>query len=240
MKEIKCDICQRSFPEDKLILGHGIRHEIESLIIADHAEWSDNSHICKDDFDHYRVMYVQKMLEEDQGKLQKLEADVLESIRESEIITENINSEFDQQRTFGQKVADNVASFGGSWKFIGLFFGILVLWVIANTIALFQQPFDPYPFILLNLILSCIAAIQAPIIMMSQNRMGDKDRIRSENDYKVNLKSEIEIKTLSEKVDHLLLDQWSKMMKIQQIQMEMLEEIRKNVEKPEIGNNQDH
>jgi uncharacterized membrane protein len=237
MNEIKCDICQRLFPEDELILGHGIRHEIETLITADHPEWSDNSHICKDDFDRYRIEYVQKMLEEDEGNLQKLEADVLESIRESELITANINSKFDEQRTVGQKVADKVASFGGSWKFIGLFFTILILWVIANTIALFQQPFDPYPFILLNLILSCIAAIQAPIIMMSQNRMGDKDRIRSENDYKVNLKAEIEIKTLTEKVDHLLLDQWSKMMKIQQIQMEMLEDIRKGLVKSGNGDN---
>jgi uncharacterized membrane protein len=229
MKEIQCDICRKLFPEDELILGHGIRHELENLIIADHPGWNDSNHICKGDFDHYRVRYVQKMLEEDAGNLEKLESDVLKSIRESEIISSNINSEFDEERTFGQKVADKVASFGGSWKFIGLFFSILVIWIIGNTLALFRQPFDPYPFILLNLILSCIAAIQAPIIMMSQNRMGDKDRIRSENDYKVNLKAEIEIKTLTEKVDHLLLDQWSKMMKIQQIQMDMLEDIRKEI-----------
>jgi len=104
---------------------------------------------------------------------------------------------------------------------------ILVVWIIVNSVVLLSKTFDPYPFILLNLILSCIAAIQAPIIMMSQNRQEAKDRIRSENDYKVNLKAEIEIRTLHEKIDHLLLDQWSRMMQIQQVQLDMLEEIQK-------------
>ena len=129
----------------------------------------------------------------------------------------------------GDAISDKVASFGGSWKFIIFFFVVLFLWIIINSIVLLQKPFDPYPFILMNLILSCIAAIQAPIIMMSQNRQEKKDRLRSENDYKVNLKSEIEIRTLHEKVDHLLLDQWSRMMKIQEMQIEMLEEIKEKI-----------
>ncbi|MCK9182752.1 MAG: DUF1003 domain-containing protein, partial [Fibrobacteraceae bacterium] len=131
-----------------------------------------------------------------------------------------------EKMRMGDFVSDKVASFGGSWKFIIFFLIVLILWIIINSIVLLQKPFDPYPFILMNLILSCIAAIQAPIIMMSQNRQEKKDRLRSENDYKVNLKAEIEIRTLHEKVDHLLLDQWSKMMKIQEMQIEMLEEIK--------------
>ena len=133
--------------------------------------------------------------------------------------------------TLGESVADKVASFGGSWRFIIIFFIILLVWIVMNSIVLLFKPFDVYPFILLNLILSCLAAIQAPIIMMSQNRQETKDRRRSENDYKINLKSEIEIRTLHEKVDHLLLDQWSKMMRIQEMQIEILEEIRNKVEK---------
>jgi uncharacterized membrane protein len=106
-----------------------------------------------------------------------------------------------------------------------------MVWIVMNSLLLLYKPFDPYPFILLNLILSCLAAIQAPIIMMSQNRQETKDRHRSENDYKINLKSEIEIRTLHEKVDHLLFDQWSKMIKTQEFQIEILEEIRNKVDK---------
>lgn len=105
--------------------------------------------------------------------------------------------------TFGEKLADQVASFGGSWKFIILFFTLLVVWIIINSIAFLMKPFDPYPFILLNLILSCLASIQAPIIMMSQNRQEVKDRLRAENDYKINLKAEYEIRALQEKVDQM-------------------------------------
>jgi uncharacterized membrane protein len=107
---------------------------------------------------------------------------------------------------------------------------ILLTWIGVNSLVFIIRPFDPFPFILLNLILSCLAAIQAPIIMMSQNRQEKKDRLRSESDYKINLKAEIEIRTLHEKVDHLLLDQWSKMMKIQELQMEMLQEVKKKVD----------
>jgi uncharacterized membrane protein len=131
----------------------------------------------------------------------------------------------------GDRISDKVASFGGSWKFIISFSIIILVWISVNGMVLLLKPFDPFPFILLNLILSCVAAMQAPIIMMSQNRQEKKDRNRSENDYKINLKSEIEIRTLHEKVDHLLLDQWSKMMKIQEVQLEILEEIRTRIEK---------
>jgi len=156
---------------------------------------------------------------------------VLDSIKENEIITSNINASVKEALKIGDKISDKVALFGGSWKFIIIFFIVLIGWIFINTHLILNKPFDPFPFILMNLILSCIAAIQAPIIMMSQNRQEIKDRIRSENDYKVNLKSEIEIRTLHEKVDHLLLDQWSKMMKIQEMQIDILEEIKNKVDK---------
>lgn len=224
-----CKICGKSYPEGELISGHGIRHQIETLIQADFPDWSDRDSICNADFDAYRIKYIKIVVEEEKGVLKNLESDVLKSIKENELITSDINASMSERLTIGEKISDGVASFGGSWAFIILFFAILFLWIGANSIFLFTHPFDPYPFILLNLILSCIAAIQAPIIMMSQNRQEKKDRIRSENDYKINLKSELEIRTLHEKVDHLLLVQWSKLMEIQDMQIEIMGDIKREI-----------
>lgn len=229
MEQIRCDICHREYPESDIISGHGIRHEIEGLITRDYPEWNDYKHICKKDFNLYREKYIESIISDETTDIKNLESDVLKSINNNEIIAENINVTEREKMSLGNRVADKVATFGGSWSFIITFFLVLILWILINTVVLIKKPFDPYPFILMNLILSCIAAIQAPIIMMSQNRQEQKDRLRSENDYKVNLKSEIEIRTLHEKVDHLLLDQWSKMMEIQEMQIEILEEIRDTI-----------
>lgn len=226
MKKGVCDICKKEFPECELIGGHGIRRELEELIQQGHPDWSDYSFICRNDFNRYREKYILSLIEEETGSIHKLEKDVLDSISANEIVARNTNLPQTGERKTGEAVADKVAAFGGSWKFIFIFFAALVAWIVVNSVALLAKPFDPYPFILMNLVLSCLAAIQAPIIMMSQNRQEQKDRLRAENDYKVNLKSEIEIRTLHEKVDHLLLDQWTKMMKIQELQIELLEEIR--------------
>lgn len=228
MTEIECNICKNVFFEEQLIIGHGIHHEIESLIMKYHPDWTDDSRICKDDFNAFRVKYITKIIEEEKGNIELLENAVINSIRENDIITLDTILENEPLKT-GEKISDKVATFGGSWKFIIIFFSTLVIWIIMNSVYFMSVPFDPFPFILLNLILSCLAAIQAPIIMMSQNRKEMKDRLRAENDYKINLKSEIEIRTLHEKVDHLLLDQWSKMMNIQEIQIQILEEIRNKI-----------
>jgi uncharacterized membrane protein len=124
-----------------------------------------------------------------------------------------------------------VAEFGGSWGFIIFFGGFLVCWIILNAFWLSNQGFDPYPFILLNLILSCLAAIQAPIIMMSQNRQEEKDRERAKKDYMVNLKSELEIRMLHEKIDHLVMHQQQRLLEVQQLQIEMMQDILSRVEK---------
>jgi len=145
-------------------------------------------------------------------------------LREQETLTENLNLAFEKDLSFGARVADRVATFGGSWTFIILFFIVLVLWMLVNTTIVLAHPFDPYPFILLNLVLSCLAAIQAPIIMMSQNRQEARDRLRSENDYQVNLKAELEIRHLHEKLDVLLKHQWQKLLEIQQIQIDLMKE----------------
>jgi uncharacterized membrane protein len=225
----ECNVCHKQFDETDLFLGHGIRHELEDLIRKDVPDWDDFKRICKADLQIYRSRYVSSMIEEESGTAKELASTVLKSISENELIATNINAEAQEVMSVGDVISDKVATFGGSWKFIITFFVILTGWIVINCVTLLMQPFDPYPFILMNLILSCIAAIQAPIIMMSQNRQEKKDRLRSESDYKVNLKSEIEIRTLHEKGDHLLLDQWAKMMKIQEIQIEILEEIRAKV-----------
>lgn len=126
-------------------------------------------------------------------------------------------------------MADKIASFGGSWKFIIIFGLFILIWIFSNIIFLLNKDFDPYPFILLNLILSCLAALQAPDIMMSQNRQEEKDRERSKQDYMVNLKSELEIRMLHEKLDHLIMHQQQELLNIQQVQVEMMEDIMKQL-----------
>jgi uncharacterized membrane protein len=230
-EEITCCVCKKNFPENLLIPGYGIQTEIEKLIQEINPEWNDKCYICKEDFNKLRRAYIYNLVKEEHGKVENLEQEVVKSIHESELLSANPNTEYLGSTSKGDKIADVVAKFGGSWNFIIIFFVILVAWILINTYILIFRAFDPYPFILLNLILSCMAAIQAPIIMMSQNRQETKDRIRSENDYKVNLKAEIEIRTLHDKIDHLLLEQWSRMMKIQEVQLDMLEDISKEFKK---------
>jgi uncharacterized membrane protein len=150
---------------------------------------------------------------------------VLHSLREHETLAKDVDTEFEGDWTFGERLADRIAAFGGSWTFLISFGGFLALWIGVNSFVLYLRPIDPYPYILLNLILSCIAAIQAPIIMMSQNRQEAKDRVRSQHDYQVNLKAELEIRHLHEKVDHLLSHQWERLAQIQEIQLEVLSEL---------------
>src|SRR5690606_617876 len=160
-----------------------------------------------------------------------IDKDVMEAFQNNSILSENIQDELESELTFGQRLADKVAAFGGSWAFIVTFFSFIVIWITINILFLATRPFDPYPFILLNLILSCLAAIQAPIIMMSQNRQEQKDRETSQRDYKINLKAELEIKLLSEKIDHLLVYQNKKLLEIQEIQTDYLEDIMKELKR---------
>lgn len=145
------------------------------------------------------------LLDEKFSQLSTEEQNVIESIAKGDTIAENVNTEFEEKLTIGQKLADRIAAFGGSWSFILIFFAVLVAWMSLNTFQLFSdEPFDPYPFILLNLVLSSLAAFQAPIIMMSQNRQSAKDRIEAEKNYQVSLKSDLEIIRLHKKIDVLL------------------------------------
>jgi len=142
-------------------------------------------------------------------------------------VARDVNSEFADTRTFGQRVSDRIAAFGGSWPFIGLAFLTLALWVVLNSVILARRgaAFDPYPYILLNLILSMLAALQAPVIMMSQNRAAARDRLEAAHDYEVNLKAELEIQSLHEKLDMLRERDWAALVEMQQEQIQLLQRL---------------
>ncbi|CAN5142401.1 DUF1003 domain-containing protein [soil metagenome] len=175
-------------------------------------------------------IYLKNLLEEEDSHLRKLNEIVANAVKEEELIVENLSNPPEEIIQKGDKLADKVATFGGSWKFIILFGVIISIWILSNTIALLKAPFDPYPFILLNLILSCVAALQAPVIMMSQNRKEEKDRKRSENDYLINLKAEIEIRNLHQKLDMLISDEMKNLFSIQKLQMEEIEKLSKKLD----------
>ena len=161
---------------------------------------------------------------DERGEISALDRQVLTSLQNHEIVSVDPAELVDEHMTIGDRAADKVAQFGGSWTFILSFGLVLVVWMMLNVTGLLFKTFDPYPFILLNLVLSCIAAVQAPVIMMSQRRQEIKDRLRAENDYKVNLKAELEIRQLHEKIDHQLAHQWERLAEMQQLQIELLEE----------------
>ena len=226
MKKV-CQICKRDATKAEIISAVVVRPAVSQLITQSFPDWNPNGSICRDDLRKFRNAYLLKIMEDEKGELTKLETDVIEKLTDYETISVNIENQFATQLTFGEKLSDKIATFGGSWRFIIIFAVILALWISVNSYFLFSKVFDPYPFILLNLILSCLAAIQAPIIMMSQNRQEARDRKQAEEDYKINLKSELELRQLHQKVDHLLIQQWERMVEIQELQLEMLEEIRK-------------
>jgi uncharacterized membrane protein len=221
----KCAICGEVKPAREIIPGILVRPAIDVLIRRQHPEWTINDNICQTCHNHFRSQYVMEQVQKDRGELTSLETEVVESIRQNQIVADNLNHEFEAHQTVGARVADKVASFGGSWKFIFIFFGVMAVWIIINSLTMLWKPFDPAPFILFNLILSMLAAIQAPIIMMSQNRQETRDRMRAENDYQVNLKAEIEIRVLTEKMDQLLHHQWQRLLEIQHMQTEMIEDL---------------
>ena len=222
----RCQICERSDDKVELVVAGLVRPVVTDLIRKSFAEWDSEGFICLDDLNRYRNQYIRNLIEQEKGELSELENEVLESISRHEILSTQIDEIYESGLTFGQRLSDRIAQFGGSWKFITIFTGILFAWVILNSVAFLYRPFDPFPYIFLNLLLSCLAAIQAPIIMMSQNRQEAKDRLRIMHDYQVNLKAELEIRQLHQKLDHLLSNQWERLVEIQDFQMELLTEMR--------------
>jgi uncharacterized membrane protein len=223
--KLVCQICKKQKSAGDVIPAGLVRSSIVEKIKEAFPDWSSDGYICTADLNRFRSEYVEEMIKQDKGEFTAIEEQVVKSLREHELLTRNPNIEYEQQLTFGERTADGLADFGGSWKFLGIFAGIIILWVVLNSALIIFKPFDPYPYILLNLVLSCLAAIQAPVIMMSQNRQESKDRLRAEFDYKINLKAELEIRHLHEKLDHLIMNQWQRLLEIQEIQTQMMEEL---------------
>ena len=220
-----CQICKKPKPPNSGMIAELIRPSLFEFIKKKLPDLDSKGFICFDDLGEFRKNYIKEVLEDEIGELSALDQEVIESLEQHEILSADIEKQFEKKLTFGERLSDRIAEFGGSWKFLITFGVVIIVWIGANVALLATRAFDPYPFILLNLILSCLAAVQAPVIMMSQNRAEARDRLRAENDYKVNLKAELEIRHLHEKIDHLLRRQYNRLFEIQQIQIELLEEI---------------
>lgn len=224
-----CPICHKEVSETETIPYSALNKSLRQILHKQNSKITEDDHICLPCFESARTQSFAHQIKKNQKDLTHLEKQVLQKLNDRETIVAS-PTEIECNLSLGQRISDKVATFGGSWAFILSFLGILVVWIIFNSVMIAQDRFDPYPFILLNLVLSCVAALQAPIIMMSQNRKEEKDRERAENDYMVNLKSELEIRTLHEKMDHLLRSQMHTLMDFQEAQLEILQ--RLNTQKP--------
>ena len=230
MSTFRSDLSGKEFPENEKISAKNIRQSLLHFINKTHPNFSKNCFLSIEEMNDYREKYISEFLNKKLGNLTEVEKQVIQSVSKNTMISTEVEED-EQEITFGQKLADKVAEFGGSWGFIIFFMTFLVAWILLNVFWLSNHGFDPYPFILLNLILSCIAAIQAPVIMMSQNRQEEKDRERAKKDYKINLKSELEIRELHEKIDHLIIHYQQDLLEIQKTQIDLLENILHNVKK---------
>jgi len=222
---IICEVCGQSKTSGEVFPLAFVNEGVFKMIQRDHPKANREGWICSSDLNSYRMEFIKAALEEEKGELTALEQEVVTSIQEQETVSKDIHREYEGRLTLGQHLADRLAAYGGSWRFILLFGAGLVFWILLNSVLLLRKPFDPYPFILLNLVLSCLAALQAPIIMMSQNRQDAKDRLRSEYDYRVNLKAELEVRYLHQKLDHFLRREWQTLLEIQEIQIDLMKEI---------------
>lgn len=226
MQTFISDLSGKSFPAAEKVHCRSVSKNVLELIRKDYPHISTKSHLAISELNDYRQKYLEHLFAREIGELTEMEKMVLQKLKEHETLTDKLEDSDDAAKfTVGERLADKIASFGGSWTFIISFLVFILTWMGINIYWLVNSGFDPYPFILLNLILSCLAALQAPVIMMSQNRQEDKDRQRAKNDYMINLKSELEVRILHEKIDHLILHQQQDMMEIQQTQLEMLNEV---------------
>ena len=233
METFISDISQKEYPISEMVSAASVRHPVLQFIQLDYAQFGEQNFLSMNELNDFREKFITQSLQNELGELTHLEKTVLKTMSNKKTITDKLDHK-NAQSTKGQIIADKVASFGGSWTFILSFVAFIIIWITINGILLTRKEFDPYPFILLNLILSCIASLQAPVIMMSQNRQEAKDRKRAQDDYMINLKSELEIRTLHEKMDHLIIHQQQEMMEVQKVQIEMLNDIMKEIQELKI------
>ena len=225
------DVSGQSYPLSERVRAHAISAGLFNMIVKDKPAFNDQSSLSLKELNAYRMQYISSYLSKEVNTLTDMEQKVMQTLNDNSIITQEVDSEDETTGdTLGQRVADKVATFGGSWTFI-IAFGVFILaWIAANVYLLANKGFDPFPFILLNLILSCLASLQAPVIMMSQNRQEEKHRQRAKKDYMINLKAEIELRALHEKIDHLIIHQQQELLEIQRIQIEMMKDILEKID----------
>ncbi|MBI2171288.1 MAG: DUF1003 domain-containing protein [Chloroflexi bacterium] len=233
----QCQVCGQRQPLASILPASLVRPTVVESIKSRLPTWNGDGYICIPDMQAFQRQHVSEILQKEQGDLSTLEQNVLEGMREHEVLAGDLNAEYDRRRTLGGRVADRIAVFGGSWRFLGIFAVVVAFWVVINAVAFLGKPFDPYPFILLNLVLSTLAAVQAPVIMMSQNRLVARDRLRAESEYRVSLKAELEIRLLTEKIDHLVAQQWQRSVEIQETQLDMLEQMRPRQQRRKVSIN---
>lgn len=224
MSTFRSDLSHAEFPLYERISANTIRGSVLELIQKENPDFNEKSQLSIGELNEYREKYLSNMMEDQLGELSSLDKTVLTSLNDKKLLSDQLEDHVETD-TFGQRIADKVATFGGSWTFIISFMTFLLLWIAFNVFILLNKGFDPYPFILLNLILSCLAALQAPVIMMSQNRQEEKDRERAKKDYMINLKSELEIRLLHDKIDHLIIHQQQELLEMQKIQLDTMKDL---------------
>jgi uncharacterized membrane protein len=227
----KCEICHKEFSSHLLFPLRIIRSSVLDAAKKLYPNTNCDGYICQKDLHKIRTDHIEGILEENKGALSQFDQEVLSSMRKQDVVAENVNKKFERALTFGERLSDYIAQFGGSWKFILSFVSMILIWMILNTFFFKTEGFDPYPFILLNLVLSCLAALQAPIIMMSQNRQAEKEHLQANEDYITNLKAELEIQQLHSKLDLFLKNQWETLIELQKIQIELFDEVLHNKNK---------
>jgi uncharacterized membrane protein len=224
MEEKKCcQVCKKKYSDDFLVHPSFLRTNLQQSALKFFENFNLNDFICLDELKKLRNHRIEDSISKIENIDSHIKERMISGINKGTILTENIDKGFIEKLTFGDKCSDIMAKFGGSWIFIWLFIGMIGVWVLINHFE--NVSFDPYPFIFLNLFLSCIAAFQAPIIMMSQNRQSEKDRFRDIADYQVNLKAEMEIQQLHDKLDLFMREDWHKLLEIQKLQLEISQEI---------------
>lgn len=232
MAKVPCSLCNTMVEPRTLIAAQKLEPQLFDVIKRERADWPGNRGICHTCHEQYRAKKFVGYLEEEYSKISEMEKSIVTQIARRGRVSKLVHQEFEKNMTMGERIADKVAQFGGSWTFIMIFGGILIVWMGINSWVLATHPFDPYPFILLNLVLSTLAALQAPVIMMSQNRQAEKDRLQAYQDYQINLMAEFEIRDLHDKLDGLRHKQWHELWHMQRRQLELLEHLHKEVSHP--------
>ena len=231
--KIPCSLCKTMVDRRKLVSPQKMENQLLDIIRHERPEWDGTHGVCGECVDQYRAKKFLTYLEAEYRKITDMEQALVSKIARGGRVSRLVDREFEERMTFGQRVADKVAQFGGSWPFIFVFGAVLFGWMLVNSWILARHPFDPYPYILLNLGLSALAALQAPVIMMSQNRQAEKDRLHAQQDYEINLMAEFEIRDLHDKLDALRYKQWHELWHIQQRQLELLEHLHSELSHPE-------